>query len=115
MTALHLTVTLLAAVVYAAAATANLTGHRYPRAQADKLGVPRTWIPVLGTLLGAGSAGLLIGVAVPAFGLLAAIGLLAYFLGALIAHLRVRDLHLGPWSACFGLAAASLLTHWLQL
>jgi DoxX-like family len=57
-------------------------------------GVPRKWVPVLGTLLAAGTVGLLAGLAVPLLGTLAASGLVLYFIGAIVAHLRVgsRDI-----------------------
>ena len=42
-----------------------------------------------GMLLAAGTAGLLAGLAVPLLGTLAASGLVLYFVGAIIAHLRV--------------------------
>lgn len=110
---LHIVASLPAALVCAAAAVANLTGHRYPREEADRLGVPRTWIPVLGTLLGAGALGLLVGAAVPAVGLAASAGLVLYFIGALIAHLRVGDLRLGAWAVFFGTSAAALTAYLL--
>jgi DoxX-like family len=116
--ALYLVVTLLAAAFTGSAATANLTGHNYPKAQADSLGVPRTWIPPLGVLLGAGALGLLAGTAVPWLGVLAAAGLVLYFAGALGAHLRVRDRHLGPWALYFCLVVGALVVrlayhgHW---
>jgi DoxX-like family len=53
------------------------------------LRVPRSWVPVLGTFLALGSLGLLAGFAVPALGVAAAVGLVLYFVGALVAHLRV--------------------------
>jgi DoxX-like family len=57
-------------------------------------GVPRKWVPVVGMLLAAGTVGLLAGLAVPFLGTLAASGLVLYFIGAVIAHLRVgsRDI-----------------------
>jgi hypothetical protein len=57
-------------------------------------GIPRKYVPVLGSLLAAGTAGLLAGLAVPVLGTLAAAGLVLYFVGAIIAHLRVgsRDI-----------------------
>jgi hypothetical protein len=61
-----------------------------------------------GTLLAAGAVGLLIGFAVPLVGQLAAGGLMLYFLGALGAHLRVRDHRLVPWAIFFALAVAAL-------
>ena len=109
MFASYLVVTLLAAAFTGSAATANLIGHNSPKAQADSLGVSRSWIPWLGVLLGAGALGLLAGTAVRWLGVLAAAGLVLYFTGALCAHLRVRDCHLGPWAMYFGLAVAALV------
>jgi hypothetical protein len=106
--AIYLTVTLLAATLNGLAAVANLIGHRYPRAQADKLGVPRSWHLPLGLLLGAGALGLLAGFAVPLLGTLAAAGLVLYFAGAFGAHLRARNYEFGPWALFFTLAVAAL-------
>jgi uncharacterized membrane protein len=59
--------------------------------------LPMTWMPRLGTALAAGSLGLLAGFAVPVLGTLAALGLVLYFVGAFIAHLRVGSRKLaGP-------------------
>jgi hypothetical protein len=114
----YLIVTLLAAALSGSAATANLVGADYPKAQADSLGVPRSWIRPLGTLLAAGALGLLAGTAVPWLGTLAAAGLVLYFTGAFGAHLRVRDRHLGPWAMYFCLMVGALVVrlayhgHW---
>ncbi|RNL70260.1 DoxX family protein [Streptomyces sp. I6] len=83
------TVTLLGVLFDGAAAVTYLTGHDYPRTQADMKGIPRTYVPVLGALLAAGTLGLPAGLAVPALGTLAACGLILYSVGAIIAHLRV--------------------------
>ncbi|MHC5263954.1 DoxX family protein [Streptomyces sp. UC4497] len=109
MFTVYVVVTVLAAVVYGSAAVANLAGHSYPKAQADKLGVPYAWIPWLGTALGAGALGLLAGFVVPALGVAAGVGLVLYFVGALGAHVRVGDRYLGPWGFCFVLAVAALV------
>jgi hypothetical protein len=85
----YVTVTVLGAIFNGAAAVIYLIGHQYPKTQADMKGVPRKWVPVLGMLLAAGSVGLLAGLAVPLLGALAASGLVLYFIGAIIAHLRV--------------------------
>ncbi|WP_328885065.1 DoxX family protein [Streptomyces sp. NBC_00316] len=85
----YVTVTMLGAVFNGAAAVTYLIGHEYPKTQADMKGLPRKWVPVLGTLLAAGTVGLLAGLAVPLFGTLAASGLVLYFIAAIIAHLRV--------------------------
>lgn len=55
------------------------------------VGVPLRYIPVLAGLEIAGAAGVLIGLWLEPLGVAAAIGLVGYFLGALISHLRVRD------------------------
>jgi len=87
--AAYITVTLLGALFNGAAAVTYLIGHEYPKTQADMKGIPRKYVPVLGMLLAAGTAGLLAGLAVPLLGTLAASGLVLYFIGAIFAHLRV--------------------------
>jgi len=78
--------------------------------RADKVRVPYNWMLPLGALLGAGCLGLLAGIAVPPIGVLAASGLVLYFLVALAAHLRVHDHQLGPWLLYFAACAAALVT-----
>ena len=56
----------------------------------------------LGVLKAAGALGLLIGIRVPAVGIAAAAGLVLFFIGAIITHLRWRDYS-------FGLAIVFLL------
>jgi zinc transporter ZupT len=112
--ATYLVVTVITSAVNGWAAVANLIGHDHPRRQAAKLSVPVSWTRPLGATLGAGALGLLAGFVVPVLGAVAAGGLVLYFLGALCAHLRVRDHQLGPWAVFFGLSAAALavsLTH----
>jgi len=108
--AAYLTCTLLAATLTGSAAVANLIGHDYPKTQADKVRVDHKWILPFGLLLAAGSIGLLAGLAVPPLGTLAAAGLVLYFLAALVAHLRVHDHSLGPWSLYFLTCTAALIT-----
>ncbi|TMS00500.1 DoxX family protein [Nonomuraea basaltis] len=108
MLAAYIAVTLLAAAANGSAAIANLIGHEYATTQADKMRVPRSWNRPLGTLLGAGALGLLAGFVVPALGMLAAAGLVLYFLSAFGAHLRARNYQFGPWAVMFSLAVAAL-------
>jgi hypothetical protein len=108
MFATYLAVTLLAAAATGLAAVANLVGHEYPKVQADKMRVPRSWNLPLGLLLAAGALGLLVGFVVPALGVLAAGGLVLYFVGAFGAHLRARNYEFGPWAVYFSLAVAAL-------
>jgi hypothetical protein len=54
-------------------------------------GVPRAWWTWLGLAKAAGAAGLLVGLAVPVIGLLAGVGLVLYFTGAVVTILRARS------------------------
>ncbi|WP_433652877.1 DoxX family protein [Micromonospora zamorensis] len=116
MYAAYVTVTILASVFTGVAAVTYLIGHDYPKAQMDMKRLPRAWMPRLGTALAAGSLGLLGGFAVPPLGTLAAAGLVLYFVGALIAHLRVGSRQLVGWAVFFSTSAAALVLnlvhHW---
>jgi hypothetical protein len=57
---------------------------------AVKSGVTDAWFPRLAALKAAGAAGLVAGLWVYQLGVAAAIGLVLYFVGALIAHVRAR-------------------------
>ena len=67
-----------------------------------KASVPESWITALGTLKAAGALGLLVGIGVPVIGTAAAVGLILFFVGAIITHLRAHD-------HSFGLAIVFLL------
>jgi hypothetical protein len=116
MFAAFVTVTVLASVFTGIAAVTYLIGHDYPKAQADLKRVPRSWLPRLGLALAAGSLGLLAGFAVPLLGTFAAAGLVLYFVGALVAHLRVGSRNLVGWAVFFLTAVTALLVnlgyHW---
>jgi hypothetical protein len=109
MFAAYVTVTVLASVFTGAAAVTYLIGHEYPKKQADMKRIPRSWVPVLGLLLAAGSLGLLTGFAVPVVGTLAAAGLVLYFVGAFVAHLRVGSRQLVGPAVFFVTVAAALV------
>ena len=64
----------------------------------------------LATLKAAGALGLLVGlIGVPLIGTAAAVGLVLFFVGAIITHLRVRDYSIGPAAAFLLLAVAALV------
>jgi hypothetical protein len=81
----------------------NPRGHAPSVTAARQVQVPQSWMLPLGTLLGAGALGLIAGFAVPALGVAAATGLVLFFIGAIIAHLRVGDVHLGGAAAFLAL------------
>lgn len=53
--------------------------------------VPVEWLPWLAVIEIAGAIGILVGIAWRPLGIVAASGLVLYFIGALVAHARVRD------------------------
>jgi hypothetical protein len=106
--ATYVTVTVIASVFTGIAAVTYLIGHEYPKTQADMKRIPRSWVPVLGVLLAAGALGLLAGFAVPLLGTLAAAGLVLYFVGAFVAHMRVGSRQLVGWAVFFTTAVAAM-------
>lgn len=56
------------------------------------VGVPARYFPLLAILEIAGAAGIALGLWIAPLGIAAAVGLVAYFVGAVSGHLRVRDL-----------------------
>ena len=59
-------------------------------ANMTKVGVPRSWLFPLGALKAAGAVGLLVGIGVPLIGVAAAVGLVLFFVGAVITHIRAH-------------------------
>jgi hypothetical protein len=114
----YLVITILAALANGYAASLNFVGAESVKVVADRVRVSRGWMVPLGMLLASGAIGLVTGFAVPTLGTAAAIGLVLYFICALIAHLRVRDRQIGGAVFFLLLAAAALTTsvayhnHW---
>jgi hypothetical protein len=105
----YLVITILAALAYSYAASLNFVGAESVKVVADKVRVSHKWMIPFGMLLASGAVGLLIGLAVPALGTAAAIGLIAYFLCALGAHVRVRDRQIVGAVSFLVLAVAALI------
>ncbi|WP_326822726.1 DoxX family protein [Streptosporangium sp. NBC_01756] len=84
-------VTVLTAAWVAFSAYAVLTRAAWVVEPLASYGVPRAWWPWLGAAKAAGAAGLLVGLFVPVIGILAGIGLVLYFVGAVITVLRARS------------------------
>ena len=96
--------------------------HRVLTAMA-KANVPESWLTLLASLKAVGALGLLVGIAVPligttttavisttaaAIGTAAAVGVILFFVGALITHLRARDSSLAPATVFLLLAVTTL-------
>ena len=71
--------------------------------------VRRWMLGPLAVLKIAGGVGLLIGIGVPALGVAAGVGLVLFFVGAIAAHVRVRDYASIPTPGVFLLLAAASL------
>ena len=72
--------------------------------------VPLKFFPFLAACEFAGALGLLLGIVWPAVGLAAASGLVLYFVGSVIGHVRVGDLKgLGPAAFMLCLSGACLI------
>ncbi|MFE1340534.1 DoxX family protein [Streptomyces sp. NPDC058733] len=90
MSTAYVVVTVIAAVMAAFSAGSVFLHAEWTVKPLADYGVPRAWWPWLGAAKAAGAAGLLAGLAVPVIGRLAAIGLVLYFLGAVITVGRAR-------------------------
>jgi hypothetical protein len=82
-------------------------------ANMDRVGVPRSWLPTLAALrglgvLGLGVLGLVAGLAVRPLGVAAAVGIVLYFVGAIITHLRARWYDISYPSVYLALATTTL-------
>ena len=108
---LYVVVTVITAIVTAAVAIPDFIPAGFVLANSAKVHVPRSWLPMLGAVKLAGAIGLLVGVVgLPVIGVAAATGLVLYFIGAVIAHLRARVLYnIAFPGAYLGLSAASLV------
>lgn len=82
---------ILLALFFGAVGAAKLLALQPMRRRAAHLGFSVGVYRFLGGLEVAGAAGLLVGLAVPALGGLAAAGLLLLLAGALVTHVRSRD------------------------
>lgn len=89
------TMTTIMAVVLAAIAIVSAMGKLRKMPQVIEsmthVGVKPNQIPVLAYLEIAGALGILIGIAYPMLAFISAGALMLYFVGAVIAHLRIKD------------------------
>jgi hypothetical protein len=110
----YVTLNIAAAVFTAIASFTYLINHSYPRAQMEMKRLPMSWMPRLGAVLAAGSIGLLVGFAVHVIGTLASLGLVLYFIGAFIAHMRVGSRNLVGWAIFFVTTVATFVVNLLH-
>jgi hypothetical protein len=79
------------AAIAAGSASGKFSRNRRVLATMRAAGVKDSWVPWLGTLELLGALGIVAGIWWPAIGVAAAVGLTAFFVGAVLAHARVKD------------------------
>ena len=90
MSTAYVVVTILAAAWVGYSAAAVFFRAKWVVQALTDYSVPRSWWPWLGTAKAAGAAGLVVGLFVPTIGVMAGIGLVLYFTGAVITVVRAR-------------------------
>ena len=105
----YIIVTVTAAAANIFSATLDFIRFKQILVNMAKVGVPESWITMLGTLKIAGAVGLLVGIGVPPIGVAAAIGLILFFIAAITTHLRARDYSFGLAGVFLLLAGAALV------
>lgn len=90
MSTAYVVVTVLAAAMAGFSATSVFLRAAWVVQPMADYGIPQSWLPWLGAAKAAGAVGLLAGLFVPVIGLMAGIGLVLYFAGAVVAVLRAR-------------------------
>ncbi|MGP4016448.1 DoxX family protein [Saccharopolyspora sp. 5N708] len=86
----YVIVAVLTAVANIGAAAVDFLRSEWVLGNMTSYGVPHSWLFPLGALKAAGALGLLVGLGVPQIGIAAAVGLVLYFVGAVIAVMRAR-------------------------
>jgi DoxX-like family len=90
MSTVYVVVTILAAAWVGFSAVSVLVRAKWVVQPLADYGVPRSWWPWLAMAKVAGAAGLLVGLFVPVIAVMAEIGLVLYFTGAVVTVLRAR-------------------------
>jgi len=105
----YVVVTVLAAAANIFSATLDFIRYKRILISMAKANVPESWLTMLGILKAAGALGLLVGISMPLIGTAAAIGLILFFVAAVITHLRARDYSFGLALLFLLLAVAALV------
>jgi hypothetical protein len=102
-----LAVTIVLAIIVTFSGIAKIRRHPHlVRVIHETVGVPLKFFPLLAACEFAGALGLLAGIWWPPLGIAGGIGLVIYFVGAVVSHLRVSDFN-GIGSAAFMLVVAA--------
>ncbi|NIZ89660.1 DoxX family protein [Kineococcus rubinsiae] len=102
-------VSALMALVLISSAAGKLQGKDAIVQQMGNVGVTGKMIPALGVIEIAGAIGLIAGLFWAPIGIAAAIGVILYFVGAVIAHVRAHDSAIAPPAVLALVAVAALV------
>jgi hypothetical protein len=105
----YVVVTVVTAGANTFAATVDFTRPDWLLANMAKARVPQSWLFPLGALKAAGALGLLVGIAVAPLGIAASVGLVLFFIGAIVTHFRARYWDIATPVAFLLLGVASLV------
>jgi hypothetical protein len=105
----YIVVTVLTIVALTFSATADFVRYHQVLTNMARAGVPESWLTRLAILKAAGAVGLLVGLAVPPVGVAASIGVILFFIGAIITHVRARWYSFSYPSVYLLLAVGSLV------
>jgi len=117
MDSAYLVITVLLAVMLVFSGLGKIRRDpRQVRVVHEVIGVPLKYFPLLAACEFAGALGLVLGIWWPPLGVAAGIGLVLYFVGAIVSHRRVGDVKgIGPAAFMLVVAAGALtmriLTH----
>ncbi|WP_284743577.1 DoxX family protein [Amycolatopsis sp. RTGN1] len=108
---MHTAVVITVIVLNAGIGLADLVKAPFVLATSNAVDVPPSWLPILGTLKLAGAAGLTLGLlGAEPLGVAAGIGLVLFYVGAVVAHVKARKFATAAAPLVFlGLAAATLV------
>jgi uncharacterized membrane protein YphA (DoxX/SURF4 family) len=106
----YLVITLVFAAMVAFSGLGKIRGDpRIVHVIKEVVGVPLKYFSLLAACELAGALGLVLGIWWPLVGVAASIGLVVYFVGATVSHLRVGDVKgIGPAAFMLALAAGAL-------
>ncbi|WP_245855975.1 DoxX family protein [Bacillus oleivorans] len=105
----YVVVTFLAILTNLFSATLDFIRYEKVLTKMASAKVPLSWVNLLGVLKAAGAIGLIVGFFIPLIGDAAATGLVLFYIGAIITHLRVRDYSIGLATAFLLFPASSLI------
>ncbi|MFI0240539.1 DoxX family protein [Streptomyces sp. NPDC016845] len=91
MSANYVSLTVVLSLVLVGSAVAKVRRQESLVATMRRIGVPDAWLPRLAALEIAGAVGLLVGLAFRPLAVAAGVGVVLYFAGAVVFHVRAHD------------------------